>query len=88
MEILVLIGQRKGAYAEQYAPEALAVIDANGNDENPGYMRDEHASAVRSNDFDAVTILRIRLSPSMITERLYPSQEPVIGQILPPETQP
>ncbi len=45
MDFLILVGQRKERYEGEYLPEALQVIDANGNDENPDFLIDRMAEA-------------------------------------------
>lgn len=52
-KIHILIGQRKGSYPEQYAPEVLAAMDELGDLENPEYLIEEHEKYRSSNEFGA-----------------------------------
>ena len=82
MDLLVLVGQRKGRYEGEYSPEALAVIDSIGNDENPEYMAEQEAEAVESGDFSALAVLRIRVPGSVVTEKLFPAASVIDGKVI------
>ena len=73
MNLLVLIGQRKERYEGEYAPEALAVIDEYGNDENPDYMRDALYEQTKSEDFSALAVVHLSVSDDAINNVLYPA---------------
>lgn len=82
MDILILIGQRKCAYEGQYAPEILAAIDDIGDGDNPDYMCMEKRAAVASREFDALTIVKVRVSGAAVTEALYPAQKAIEGVVI------
>lgn len=82
MDLLVLIGQRKERYEGEYSPEAIAVIDAIGNDENPDYMSEQQAEARDSGDFAALAVLRIRVPGGVVTEKLFPAASAIDGQVI------
>jgi hypothetical protein len=64
MDIYILFAQRKERYAGEYAPEALAVLDEAGHDENPAYLAEELKKAEASGDFSSAKIFRIELPPA------------------------
>lgn len=66
MDIYVLMGQRKCRYAGEYAPEALEVINEYGNDENPDFLIDKKKEYESSSEFDAVAVIRLRVSDAAI----------------------
>lgn len=83
MDLLVLIGQRKERYVGEYAPEALAVIDGIGDEENPDYMRDELQKQTESGDFDALSVVRLNVSDNAIREALYPALKSIPATVVP-----
>lgn len=82
MDFLILIGQRKCRYAEQYAPEALEVIDEYGNDENPDFLVEKMAEYKKTNEFDSLAVVRIRVMSAAITEALYPASKAIAGTVV------
>lgn len=72
MDLFVLVAQRKERYEGEYAPEALAVIDEYGNDDNPDYMHDELRKQTESGDFSALAVLRLSVSSEAVNEALFP----------------
>ena len=82
MDLLVLVGQRKERYSGEYSPEALAVIDSVGDDENPDYMAEQEEGARKSGDFTAIAVLRIRVPGNVVTEKLFPSSGVIAGQVI------
>ena len=62
MDFLILVGQRKQRYEGEYLPEALEVIDANGNDENPDFLIDKRDEYERTEEFDSLAVVRVTIS--------------------------
>lgn len=77
MDFLILIGQRNHLPRGEY--EALEVIDSHCDDENPDFMIDKRAAAIKSGEFDAVTVMRIRVPHDAVTQALYPATKAVAG---------
>ena len=82
MNILILMGQRKCLYPEQYAPEVLEAIDENGNDDNPDFLIDAERTYLESEEFDAVAIIAVEVSDSAIERRLSPKLPPIKGKVI------
>lgn len=82
MNILILMGQRKCLYPEQYAPEVLEAIDENGNDDNPDFLVDAERTYLESEEFDAVAIIVVEVSDSAIERRLSPKLPPIKGKVI------
>jgi hypothetical protein len=82
MDFLILVGQRKGRYEGEYAPEALEVIDSNGNDENPDFMGEKLEGYAGTKEFDALAVLTIRVSGAAVTEALYPAAKAIKGEVV------
>lgn len=82
MDFLILVGQRKGLYPGEYLPEALDVIDGNGNDENPDFLIDSKVKYEASKEFSAVSIIRVRVPDTAITEALYPASKAIEGNVI------
>lgn len=82
MDLFVLIGQRKERYKGEYAPEALAVIDEYGNDENPDYMRDELHKQTKSGDFSALAVLHLSVIDAAINKALFPAAEVIAAEVV------
>ena len=66
----------------EYLPEALEVIDANGNDENPDFLIDKIEEYERTKEFDSLAVVRIRVSGASITEALYPPSKVIDGIVV------
>lgn len=79
MYFLILVGQRKQSYEGEYLPEALEVIDANGNDENPDFLIDKKDMYERSKEFDSLVVVRVRVPGAAITEALFPTSKDIDG---------
>ena len=82
MDFLILVGQRKQRYEGEYLPEALEVIDANGNDENPDFLIDKRDEYERTEEFDSLAAVRVRVSGAAITEALYPTSKAIDGLVV------
>ena len=82
MDFLILVGQRKQRYEGEYLPEALEVIDANGNDENPDFLIDKRDEYERTEEFDSLAVVRVRVSGAAITEALYPTSKAIGGLVV------
>lgn len=78
MDLLILVGQRKG----EYGPEALEVIDGFGNDENPDFLIERKADAEASKEFDSLAVVRVRIPGAAITEALYPASKAIDGLVI------
>jgi hypothetical protein len=81
MRIYVLFGQRKCRYEGEYAPEALAVIDEFGMDENPKYLEEKKEECVLSNDFVSLDIIPVEIPSKDIRTRLGLDQIPLLGVV-------
>jgi hypothetical protein len=81
MNFLILIGQRKERYPGEYAPEALAVIDEVGNEENPDYMREQEAEARGSNEFTSLVVLNVGVDGGTVSRLLSNRPHAIAGQI-------
>lgn len=77
MDFLILVGQRKHLPHGEY--EALEVIDGQGDEENPEFMTDKRDAAIKSGEFDVVTVMRIRVPHDVVTQALYPAASAVAG---------
>ena len=82
MDFLILIGQRKQRYPGEYAPEALEVLDANGNDENPDFLIEKRDEYEASREFDALAVMTVRVPDAAVTAALYPHAKAVDGQVI------
>lgn len=61
MNLYVLFGQRKEGYTEQYAPEALEVMDEFAYDENGQWLEDKLKEHEATKEFLALKIVRVDL---------------------------
>ena len=61
MKLYVIFAQRKCSYADQYAPEALAVLDQYAYDENPSWLQSQLEHHKGNPDFAAVDLFAIYL---------------------------
>jgi hypothetical protein len=66
MKIYVLFAQRKEQYPGQLGPELWAAIDEYGNDDNPGYIKNELTKAKKQSDIINAKIFEIDLGPHSI----------------------
>jgi hypothetical protein len=82
VDFLVLVGQRKQRYEGEYAPEALAVIDDVGNDDNPDYMREEFAKQHKSGEFSALAVVRLRADSAAINNALFPASGAIPAEVI------
>jgi len=82
MNILILFGQRKESYPGQYLPEALAIIDETGNEDNPDYMKEEFEKHKGYNDFDALKVITISISDDKLNKALYPTSRILNAKII------
>jgi hypothetical protein len=80
MNIHILVGQRKAAFAGEYATEVIAAIDENGADENPEFL----LNALEENrpEFEAITIVVVQVSNAEIDKRLHPAFKPIEGTVI------
>lgn len=82
MKILILMGQRKCLYPEQYAPEVLEAMDENGNDDNPDFLIDAERKYLKSEEFDALAIIVVEVSDLAIERRLSPKLPAIKGKVV------
>ena len=82
MDFLILVGQRKQRYEGEYLPEALEVIDANGNNENPEFLINKRDEYERSKEFDSLAVVHVRVPGASITEALYPTSKAIGGLVV------
>lgn len=82
MKLFVLFGQRKCAYPGQYAMEALACIDENGESENPDYLEGEHAKYEQSGEFDRLSIVPLTVREQDVRRVLYPEQQEIVAAVV------
>ena len=82
MLLYVLMGQRKCRYDGQYAPEALEVIDENGNDENPDFLVESRAKYEDSKEFDSLAVIRVQVSSAAVHAILTPKSPILEGHIV------
>lgn len=82
MDFLVLVGQRKQRYEGEYAPEALAINDGVGNDDNPEYMQGELAKHRESGEFAALAVVRLRVDSAAINEALFPAGKALPAKVV------
>lgn len=83
MDILVLVGQRKQRYVGEYAPEALAVIDGVGNEDNPEYMEEKLAKHRAGGEFAALAVVRLRADSAAIDKALFPGVQGIPVEVVP-----
>jgi len=85
MTFHILVGQRKCNYPGEYAPEALAVMDENGVDENPDWLMKEQMKHEKCDEFGALTVMRVFVPDDFVEEALFPHEDQVIdGMVLKP----
>lgn len=82
MDFLILVGQRKERYEGEYLPEALEVIDENGNDENPDFLIGKKDEYERTMEFDSLAVVRVRVPDASITKALYPASKAIDGLVV------
>jgi hypothetical protein len=82
MDFLILVGQRNCSYEGQYAPEVLAAIDSNGNDDNPDFLAEMRELHQKSKEFDSLAVMTIRVSGAAVTEALYPAAKAIKGEVV------
>lgn len=61
MTVYILFGQRKCDYPDQYAPEALEVMDEFAYDENGEWLTEKLEAAEKTHEFTALRIIRVEL---------------------------
>ncbi|HAR37918.1 MAG TPA: hypothetical protein DCS09_04710 [Porphyromonadaceae bacterium] len=82
MELLVLIGQRKQRYEGEHALEALAVIDEYGDDINPEYMKEQTIQYSSSDEFDALSVIRLSIDEPAVRSQLYPEAKTIPAEVV------
>ncbi|NMY13739.1 MULTISPECIES: hypothetical protein [Pseudomonas] len=82
MKLFVLFGQRKCSYPGEYAMEALACMDENGQSDNPDYLEAEHAKYEQSSEFDRLSIVELSVSEKDVRRVLYPEQQAISATVV------
>jgi hypothetical protein len=82
MKVYVLMGHRKEQHPGQYAPEVLAAIDEIGNEDNPDYLIQEKKKYDDSNEFDALTVICLKVSNDAIDKALYPDRFEIPAEVM------
>lgn len=82
MNLHILMGQRKCRYEGQYAPEAIAVMDDNGYEDNPEYLDGLLQEHQDSDEFIALAIIVVNVSTQAIERRLTPQLPPIQGKVV------
>lgn len=82
MKLFVLFGQRKCSYPGEYAMEALACMDENGQSDNPDYLDGEHAKYEKSCEFDRLSIVELSVSEKEVQRVLYPEQQAIAASVV------
>lgn len=82
MKLFVLFGQRKCDYPGQYAMEALACMDENGQSDNPDYLEGEHAKYEQSGEFDRLSIVELSVSEKDVRNVLYPENAAIPATVV------
>ncbi|MGG2576102.1 hypothetical protein ACQYZY_28745 [Pseudomonas aeruginosa] len=82
MKLFVLFGQRKCDYPGQYAMEALACMDENGQSDNPDYLEGEHAKYEQSGEFDRLSIVELSVSEKDVRNVLYPENTAIPATVV------
>ena len=77
-EFHIVVGQRKESYPGEYAPEALAVMDEYGVEDNGQWLQDTLAENRSSGDFEAVEIVRLEVPREAIMAILRPATREAI----------
>lgn len=82
MKLFVLFGQRKCSYPCEFAMEALACMDENGQSDNPDYLEGEHAKYELSSEFDRLSIVELSVSEKDVRRVLYPEQQAISATVV------
>ncbi len=83
MIIYVLMGQRKENYPGEYAPEALACMDDEGQSVNPDYLASKKAEADETNDFESTVIVALEANTRAILSLLRPAATVIPAAVMP-----
>lgn len=81
MKLFVLYGQRKCSYAGEYAPEALACIDENGESDNPDYLVEQKAKYEASEEFDSLAVIEMDFDGQVVEDALTPKPAKVQAKV-------
>jgi len=82
MKLHILYAQRNERYPGEYAPEALAVIDENGMSDNPEYMAEKKASAIKTGEFESVVVVTLEVNGVKIMEALRPAASVIPAEVV------
>lgn len=81
-KIHVLFGLRNSLYQGEYAPEALAVQDEYGQDENPDYLKEQYDTYAKSGDFTSLAVIGVTIPMKSINEALKTENILVSGTVV------
>jgi hypothetical protein len=82
MKLYVLFAQRKERYEGQYGLEALAVMTEYDADANPDYLAEQKSLALKTDDFDSLEIVTIRVHENEVYSILYPERKEIEGNVI------
>jgi len=82
MKLHILYAQRNERYPGEYAPEALAVIDENGMSDNPEYMAEQKALAIKTGEFESVAVVTLEVNGVKIMEALRPAVSVIPAEVV------
>ena len=68
----IMIGQRKGNYDGEYAPEALEVMDDNAMGDNAQHMIDKFKEYTDSKEFTNIVTIQVQIPDEQIDDVLAP----------------
>lgn len=81
--LFVLFGQRKCDYPGQYALDALACMDENGQSDNPDYLEGELGKYEQSGEFDRLSIVELAVNEKDVRSVLYPELKTIPAAVVP-----
>lgn len=84
MEIIMVIAQRKCAYAGQYGPECLACMTEYEYSDNPEHIEDALANGIESGEFSSVQQIALTVETAAIDAALFPNRTPIAATVNPP----
>ena len=86
MEIIMVIAQRKCAYAGQYGPECLACMTEYEYSDNPAHIDDALANGIESGEFSAIQQITLNVDTAAIDAALFPNRTPIEATVNWPNT--
>lgn len=71
-KLYILFGHRKERYDGQHSPEALAIMDEYGFEDNPDYLNDVLKEHIASGEFVSCIIVTTEISMDELLKLLHP----------------